>query len=163
MSSPVGAHAPAGDPFFRRSRRLPGSSFGTLGAAPVARFDRRTADDRDLGCPWPRPPSVRPRRPGCPVRRSRTSMPLPPTPSARFPVRRPLRPQPPVRPPRLPGSSSPAPHRLPREGSSARIRIILHLPRFHLVNPVGPPIPLGHPCGLPRFLDTVPRVPVGVR
>lgn len=149
MSSPVGAHAPAGDPVFRRSRRLPGCSFGTLDAVPVARFDHRTADDRDLGCPWPRPPSVRPRRPGCPVRRSRTSMPLPPTPSARFPVRRPLRPRPPVRPPRLPGSSSPAPHRLPREGSSARIRIILHQPRFHLVNPVGPSIPLGPLAGSP--------------
>ena len=152
MSSPVGAHAPAGDPVFRRPRRLPGCSFGPLDVDPVARSDHRTADDRSPGCPLPRPPSVRHRRPGCPARRSRTSMPLPPTPSARLPVRRLLRPRPPVRPPRLPGSSSPAPHRLPREGSSARIKD--HPPPA----PLSPREP-GWPFDSPRSPLRAPQVP----
>lgn len=162
MTSPVGARAPAGDPFFRRLSRLPGSSSRTLVGLP--------------GCPA-RPPhrlASTPRSPG-------SSAPFGPVPLPRLPgsttsnvdaLARFLRPvarsatplqRPPVPPPRLPGSSSPAPHRLPREGSSARIRIILHRPRFRLVNPVGPSDPLGPPCGFPQLSDTVPRVPVGVR
>lgn len=162
MSSPVGARAPAGDPFFLRLSRSPGTSSRTLAGLPgcPARPPHRLVSPPRLpGSSTPFGPAPRPRFPGSTTSNVDAL--------ARFlrPVARSATPlqRPPARPPRLPGSSSPAPHRLPREGSSARIRIILHRPRFRLVNPVGPSDPLGRPCGFPQLSDTVPRVPVGVR
>ena len=162
MTSPVGARAPAGDPFFlwsapvarfvlqnaRQPPRLPGSTPAPTGvASPVARFFDPL-----------RPGAASPVARFLDLERDALARFLRPVARSATPLRRPPDP-----PPRLPGSSSPAPHRLPREGSSARIRIILHRPRFHLVNPVGPSDPFGPPCGFPQLSDTVPRVPVGVR
>ncbi len=113
-----------------RSSALPGCP---------ARSDRTARPPRP-GFPLRRARPPRRRLPGCPVPRLRTLMPLR---RRRLPVARSSTPspRPPARPPRLPGSSSPAPHRLPREGSSVRIRIFLHQSRFRLVNPVGPSDP----------------------
>ena len=150
MTSPVGAHAPAGDPFFLRPPRLPGSSSRSLDGFP--------------GCPV-RPPAptgvaspvarfLDPFRPGAsaPVARC---LDLERDAPAEFlrPVARPATPlrRPPVRPPRSPGSSSPAPHRLPREGSSARIKD--HPPPTSL-----PPREPGWPFGSPPSPLRAPSV-----
>jgi hypothetical protein len=148
MSSPVGAHAPAGDPFFRRVPRLPGSASRTarrphrdavLVAQPGPRPDPRTA--YLAGCPVR--PAARCRLAGCPAPRPRTSMSWRRCPPPGFPVgdsdhpdHRLGFPGCPARPPQRPTAS---PVKVHRRGS----RIILHQHRF-------PPREPGWPSDSPR-------------
>ena len=85
--------------------------------------------------------------PGCPVPSSAVK-PLrsPPPPVAR--LRLPS-PRPPDRPPRLPGSASPATPPAPPKVRSVASGSSSYRPRFHLVNPVGPPLVVTAIAGCP--------------
>lgn len=123
MSSPVGACASAGDPLFRWPRRLPGSSFRPF----VSPSRLPGSDPPDCPVPAPRlPGSPTPNCPGLSRRLPSVAVPnvdaLAPAPRSRLPGCSTPSPRPLVWPCRLPGLSFPAPHRLPREGSSVRIK-----------------------------------------
>lgn len=85
--------------------------------------------------------------PGCPDPSS-TTKPLrsQPPPVARLPL---PSPRPPARPPRLPGSISPATPLAPPKVRSVASRSSSYRPRFHLVNPVGPPLLVTAIAGCP--------------